>query len=178
MQRLADVVVAPLVPDVLDGEEAVTEVLDAAPASRLAEGSLSAVTVRQGDGRVLYSSGLGGTGTTLAPPAEVALALRGVTTSAFQQGFPKRPGARADRGRGGAVRLGRDPGRELRAHVRADGWDRGRGGAAGRAGAARLSAGPQVWSSPAAWTSAWSVADSAASTSAGASGGCCRALIM
>jgi signal transduction histidine kinase len=88
-RRLADLVVAPLLGEFLRGDRARTDELDRAIAGRLTEGSLTEVTVWQGDGRVLYSNKTADIGKRVPPPEEVALALRGVTTSDVQTGVPE-----------------------------------------------------------------------------------------
>jgi signal transduction histidine kinase len=88
-RRLADVVVAPLLEEFLRGGRVRTDELDRAIAGRLTEGSLTEVTVWQGDGRVLYSNKTADIGKRVPPPEEVALALRGVTTSDVQAGPPE-----------------------------------------------------------------------------------------
>jgi two-component system NarL family sensor kinase len=88
-RRLADLVVAPLLGGFLSGDSERTEDLDRAIADRLVEGSLTEVTVWQGDGRVLYSDKAADIGKQVPPPEEVALALQGITTSGVQSGAPE-----------------------------------------------------------------------------------------
>jgi signal transduction histidine kinase len=88
-RRLADLVVGPRLAAFLGGDREGAEELDRAVSGRLAEGSLTEVTVWRGDGRILYSAHPSDIGKRVSPPPEVALALQGTTTSDFQTGVPE-----------------------------------------------------------------------------------------
>jgi len=89
-RRLADLVVAPVLPAFLDGAPRGREDLDATVNSRLGEASLTDVVVWGADGTVLYSNRAADIGDRVTPvPPEVLGALAGDVSSDVQEGRPE-----------------------------------------------------------------------------------------
>ncbi|NMH96475.1 sensor histidine kinase [Pseudonocardia acidicola] len=85
-QRLADLVVGPLLIDVLAGDRARRAELDQAVVNRLRDGMFSELTVWQADGRIVYASDTTQIGAIEPVPAEVTAAIeRGETSSGLEE---------------------------------------------------------------------------------------------
>ena len=89
-RRLADVLVAPLLPGFRSGDPEGITAFDDAIAYPLSSGGLTHVTVWRGDGTILYSDERADIGKVVAPPPdELAIALRGVPSADIQTGEPE-----------------------------------------------------------------------------------------
>jgi two-component system NarL family sensor kinase len=89
-RRLADLVVAPLLPGYLAGDPEAVDDLKQAVRNRMSDGYLTEVVVWSADGQVLYSNKQEDIGRRPQPtPPDVAAAIGGRVTSAFEDDPPE-----------------------------------------------------------------------------------------
>ncbi len=89
-QRLADLVVGPLLPPYLAEDPSGWEDLDRAVSNRMSDGYLTEVVVWSTDGEVIYSNKAEDVGRRPQPtPPAVAAAIGGTTTSGFEDSPPE-----------------------------------------------------------------------------------------
>ncbi|MGY1742641.1 MULTISPECIES: sensor histidine kinase [unclassified Blastococcus] len=79
--RLADVLIEPLISNVLDGEEEDLRDLDQVVAIRLSDGSMTRIVVWEADGEVVYSSDEDLRGRRIPPSPELTAAIEGRVSS-------------------------------------------------------------------------------------------------
>jgi two-component system NarL family sensor kinase len=85
-RRLADVAIAPLLVETLQGNRERAAELERAIDTRISDGDLTEITVWARDGTIVYSDDLSQVGKKAAPPEEVVLAIdRGVVSSGFER---------------------------------------------------------------------------------------------
>jgi len=85
-RRLADVVITPLLLEVLQGNSARRDELERTVQNRIDDGDLTAITVWARDGSIVYSDDASQIGQRQDPPEEVVLAIdRQATTSGFER---------------------------------------------------------------------------------------------
>jgi signal transduction histidine kinase len=89
-RALANLVVAPLLPDYLDGRPGAGAALDQALAYGLAEGPLADVTLWSEDGLIKYSTLPGATGQRQTRPPGVVQALQGTASAGLEEGTDAR----------------------------------------------------------------------------------------
>ncbi|SEQ82685.1 sensor histidine kinase [Microlunatus flavus] len=111
-QRLADLVVGPLLAGYLEGDAEGVRTLEQAVRNRMADGYLTEVVVWSRDGLVLYSDKPGEVGTRAPLSPDVLAAIDGRIVSAFEDDAPE-----ADAASGGAVDPRADDARYVEVYV-------------------------------------------------------------
>jgi two-component system NarL family sensor kinase len=87
-ERLA-LMVGPLLPAYLSGDQAGTAEFNRTLANRKNDGNLLEITIWAADGRILYSDTAARSGAAVSPPPEVARAITGRVSSGFESGAPE-----------------------------------------------------------------------------------------
>jgi two-component system NarL family sensor kinase len=92
-ERMAALVMKPLLPGYLEGDKGLDGELHTAVRNRMSDGNLTEVTVWSAEGEVLFSDKVEEIGTTPEPPPpDLPAALAGRTTSAFEDDPPEASG--------------------------------------------------------------------------------------